>query len=107
MKIEWTKDALLSYDMVLSYTAENFGAHQVRNIRTIIEAKIASLISFSSIGGREYEWSEKCNADIRSIIVKHVVKIVYAIHDDTCVILAIWDVRRNPDDLLNIIDRNL
>lgn len=40
MKIEWTKDALLSYDMVLSYTAENFGAHQVRNIRTIIEAKI-------------------------------------------------------------------
>lgn len=104
MKIEWTEDALQSYEMVLGYTAQNFGIQQVHKIRSIIEAKVASLLSFSSFGVHEYEWSEQTNADIRSIIVKHVIKIVYSVQDDTCIILAIWDVRRNPDDLLGIIN---
>ncbi|MCQ2128336.1 MAG: type II toxin-antitoxin system RelE/ParE family toxin [Bacteroidaceae bacterium] len=57
MKIEWTEDALQSYEMVLGYTAQNFGIQQVHKIRSIIEAKVASLLSFSSFGVHEYEWS--------------------------------------------------
>lgn len=107
MTVVWTEDALQAYDSVLEYTAECFGMQQVVKIRREIESHINSLHVFSALGIREVIWSETLCADIRSIIIKHVIKIIYVREEDTCTILAVWDVRRDPNTLFDLLQRNM
>lgn len=87
--------------------ATNFQLHSKRNgkrskqkfINEILH--VAGLLENNPYLGQVESLLDEAEVEYRSIVVNHINKIVYYIHENTLEIVVLWDTRREPKSLLD------
>jgi len=99
-RIVWSKDAVNSKREILTYWID-------RNKSNSYSKKLNSLISNAIAIIQKFPNSGKAT-DIENIRVKAVKNylIIYEITENSIVILIIWDMRRDPNSLIEYLKKN-
>ena len=84
-----------------------FGWNTARKVRAQFESRLSILQLFPNMGRDEDLLKNKDGLKYRSLALPPT-KIIYTIHSSYIYIHALWNTRRNPDDLSEILkDREL
>ena len=97
MKIHWYKRAAAQLHQVEQYILRDFGEKVRKEFMDEVELAVLSLAEISTIGQVDPLFAHR-KQTYRSIIVRHLNKIVYFIKDDTVFVAAFWDTRREPNN---------
>jgi len=98
MKVIWLYRAEVSLRRIEEYILREYG--EIVRERFIQEVKdVAYLLEkMPELGHFEPLLSEYTQG-YRSIVINHLNKLIYYIKDDTVLIAALWDTRREPKSL--------
>jgi plasmid stabilization system protein ParE len=102
MDIIWSDLARTSLFNAIEYVASKFGERTAFTIRTLIQEQVDNLSSYPNSGVLYQLESIEEQIVIKYLIVKRS-KIFYTEYNGKIIILLIWDTRRNPlllEDLL-------
>ncbi|MDL2304769.1 type II toxin-antitoxin system RelE/ParE family toxin [Bacteroides sp. OttesenSCG-928-D19] len=100
MEVVWTELAKISFLDILKHIESTLGTKTAFDIRLLIEESIENLISFPQLGRVKQTISNE--VEIRYLVVKRS-KIFYYISGSDIIIILIWDTRRNPETLKDIL----
>lgn len=95
MNLHWHKRAALQLHQVEEYVLRKFGERVRQEFMDDVERAVLSLVDMPMKGKFDPLFSHRKQA-YRSIIVRHLNKVVYYVKGDTIHIAAFWDTRREP-----------
>lgn len=104
MKISWSKKAGKNVRHTASSIYLKFGHKASQGFYQKIQQASNILSTFPFIGKKE-PWLLDCPVPYRSIVVNRLNKIVYYIDNDTIKIVDFWDVRREPKELVEGLEK--
>ena len=105
--LKWHPQALDEFVAILQYCEEMFGWNTARKVRAQFESRLSILQLFPNMGRDEDLLKNKDGLKYRSLALPPT-KIIYTIHSSYIYIHELWNTRRNPDDLSEILkDREL
>ena len=95
MKLIWQEPAKKGRREVAAYIRREFGIKRAKQFRQEVEDTTSRLMSSPYIGKIEPLYAGRPKT-YRSVIVNGLNKLVYFVEDNTIVIAAFWDTRREP-----------
>ena len=100
MKIIWLTEARSHMRAAFSYGKQVFGLRVAIRFRDKVKNSSYRLSTHPYLGMKELALSDK-DKSYRSLVVHSHYKLIYWVDEeqDTVFIAALWDTRRNPDDL--------
>ncbi len=103
MKVIWFPNAKEVVQQTARYIRAQFGDKSCKEfLREIVH--IERLLRNNPHLGAEEPLLSNLPTTYRSVVVKHLNKIVYRITDDCIEIADFWDVRREPNTLANQVE---
>lgn len=99
MKVIWTDFAIESLRAIFDYYAQYVSEDIAHNIRMQILGKVDYLIYHPELGQIE-DYLRSLNQHHRYLISGNY-KIIYRVLEDTIIINDVFDVRQNPQRMLN------
>lgn len=105
MKVIWTTKAKKQVQKTAGYIRREFGSTTVSEFKQTIRETDRLLVG-NPYMGRVEPFLEELPQMYRSYVITQVNKIVYRIDDDKIVIVAFWDMRREPSSLVNEIKKS-
>lgn len=104
MKIEWSDTALLSLKEAGEYAREKFGDHQLQKLIDRVEYA-CDMISQHPFSYPVDHSLHKLSLQYRRFPLFPNLNIIYRIDEenDTCLVVLVWNTRRNPSTLLKIV----
>lgn len=101
MGITWHDSALDDFRSAVHTIAKRFSPSRAIKFRAEVNDLTGRLANFPHLGKCEPLLEDVLDGRIRSIPVDRLNKLVYIEADDnTLVIIALWNTRRNPDTLI-------
>lgn len=91
LSVFWTKRASKNFDDIIEYLATHWGEKLAKRFAKDVYGFLELLQEFPEIGSIENE--EK---NIRGFTIVKQVNIFYRIHNDSIIILGLFDNRQNP-----------
>jgi plasmid stabilization system protein ParE len=98
MIISWSQKARESASEILIYIYLEFGSKASIKFLQSIE-RTTKVLEHNSFAGRIESLLIGSKYEYRSLVVNKINKLVYRIDNDTIVIVAYWDTRREPKKL--------
>ena len=98
MIITWSQKARESASEISIYIFSEFGSKASNKFLQSIE-KTINVLKCNPFAGRIEPLLCGSKNDYRSLVVNKINKLVYRIENDTIVIVALWDTRREPKKL--------
>ena len=103
MKVVWSVQAKEGLQETSNYIQKEFGKRSKQKF--LDEAlHVASLLERSPYLGQVESLLDEAPVEYRSIVVNHINKLVYYIHESTIEIVVLWDTRREPKTLLDKVE---
>lgn len=99
MIISWSQKARESASEILIYIFTEFGSKATNKFFHSIDRTI-KVLENNPFAGRIEPLLIGSKNEYRSLVVNKINKLVYHIVDDTIVIVAFWDTRREPKSLV-------
>jgi plasmid stabilization system protein ParE len=90
-QINWTENAIIDFNNVISYLTKNWSDKVAENFRRVVEAKLNVLSHHPFIG-----LPSQKHQDIRSILLTKHNRLYYRVKDNSIELLNILDTRQNP-----------
>ena len=100
MKVVWSTQAKDSLQQTSNYIRKEFGKKSKQKFLDEV-LHIASLLENNPYLGQVEPLLDEAPVEYRSIVVNHINKLVYYIHDNRLEIVVLWDTRREPKSLLD------
>jgi plasmid stabilization system protein ParE len=104
MRIVWIESARTDLEDIYVFINEKNEKAAIE-IHNGILNEIGLLSSFPQIAAIDPALTD-LSKTYRSLIVKNIYKVIYYIDDNTVYIIAVWDCRRNPNNLKRKIKKN-
>ena len=100
MRIIWQSEARTHVRAAFAYGKKVFGLRVAIRFREELKSSSYRLSTHPYIGVKELALSDK-DISYRSLVVHPHYKLIYWVDEerDTVFIAALWDTRRNPDNL--------
>ena len=95
MIVIWSENAENTLKETAEYIFERFGEKNMKNFLQEV-FKTAKLLETSPYIGQIYPLLIDFSETYRSIVVNYLNKIIYRVDDSRILIVALWDVRREP-----------
>jgi len=102
MKAVWSEQARNQLKDTSDYIEKEYGVMSKNNFLQEVR-RIVTLLEENPNLGKIEALLEEAPVLYRSIVVNRLNKIVYFINSDRIDIVAVWDVRREPDYLKNSV----
>ena len=103
MKVIWSIQAKECLQKTSNYIRKEVGKRSKQKfLDEVLHA--ASLLENNPYLGQVEPLLDEALVEYRSIIVNHINKLVYYIHDNTIEIVVLWDTRREPKSLLDEVE---
>lgn len=102
MNVEWSEGAYRDYDEILGYLVHEFGTRSAVRFQSKLGQNIEVLKTFPLVGRLEY-LNEATRIEYRSLSCRQF-RIIYTLMPDRLLILSLWNNRRNPEDLRNLLN---
>ena len=103
MKVVWSVQAKEVLQQTSNYIRKEFGKRSKQKFLDEV-LHVASLLENNPYLGQVEPLLEEAPVEYRSIVVNHINKLVYYIHNNTIEIVVLWDTRREPKSLINEIE---
>ena len=100
--IVWQDAAVCHLKAIYDYYRENASAEVAARILLDIQNAPDILASFPETGAKEENFPNLFS-NLRYLVVRKHYKIIYLYDNNICSILAIWDVRQNPEQLQDML----
>ncbi|MCQ2340086.1 MAG: type II toxin-antitoxin system RelE/ParE family toxin [Paludibacteraceae bacterium] len=100
--IIWQDSAVCHLKAIYDYYRENASAEVAARILLDLQNAPDILSLYPEIGSKEESFSE-LSSNLRYLVVRKHYKIIYLYENNICSILAIWDVRQDPEQLQELI----
>ncbi len=103
-KVIWRRAAIEMRKSILLYGTVYFGQHAAKKLRLEIRHCVRLLEMNPRMGTRLLDMDSP-ELEVRKVLISPIFWLVYQVDDAAGLvrILAIWDVRRNPDNLSDIL----
>ena len=102
MKVVWSVQAKDCLQQTSNYIRKEFGKRSKQKFLDEV-LHVASLLENNPYLGQVEPLLDEAPVKYRSIVINHINKLVYYIHENTLEIVVLWDTRREPKSLLNEI----
>ena len=100
MKVIWSIQAKETLQQISIYIRREYGKRSKEKfINEILH--VASLLENNPYLGQVESLLDEAEVEYRSIVVNHINKLVYYIHENAIEIVVLWDTRREPESLIN------
>ena len=100
MKVIWSIQAKETLHQTSNFIRREYGKRSKQKfINEILH--IASLLENNPYLGQVESLLDEAEVEYRSIVVNHINKLVYYIHENTLEIVVLWDTRREPKSLID------
>lgn len=103
MKVVWSVQAKEVLQQTSNYIRKEFGKRSKQKFLDEV-LHVANLLENNPYLGQVEPLLDEAPVEYRSIVVNHINKLVYYIHDNTIEIVVLWDTRREPKSLLNELE---
>ena len=103
MKVVWSVQAKEDLQQTSNYIRKEFGKRSKQKFLDEV-LHVASLLENNPYLGQVEPLLDEAPVEYRSIVVNHINKLVYYIHENTLEIVVLWDTRREPKSLLNELE---
>ena len=100
MKVVWSSQAKENLRQTSRYIRKEFGKKSKQKFLDEV-LHVASLLEGNPYIGQVEPLLDEAPVEYRSIVVNHINKMVYYIHEDIIEIVVLWDTRREPKTLLD------
>jgi len=97
--IHWSIQAENSYGHIIDYMTDEFGATRTHRYIEKVHKEIDKLLKHPQLGPIE-PWLEGSRYEFRQLVIEHLTKIIYRVTDNSIEIADVWDVRKNPKELV-------
>lgn len=101
-QVIWQESAIAHLQSIYHYYYEHTSEAVAARILIDLQNAPDVLESFPYSGSEETSFSH-LSTTYYYLVVRKRYKIIYMVEDNICSILAIWDVRKNPDMLASMI----
>lgn len=100
MQVIWFPKALTRLMQLYEYGRFHFGQKSAVKLMDSIRFDSERLATFPNLGSLEPRLSH-LNLPYRSLVVHEHYKLIYRVseEEDTVYVVALWDTRRNPQDM--------
>ena len=99
MKVIWSLQAKENLQNTSNYIRKEFG--KISKQKFLDEVlHVAVLLESNPYLGLIEPLLDEAPVEYRSIVVNHINKLVYYIHENTIEIVVLWDTRREPESLI-------
>ena len=98
MKVVWSLQAKENLQQTSNYIRREFGKKSKQKFLDEV-LHVASLLESNPYIGQVEPLLDEASVEYRSIVVNHINKLVYYIHENTLEIVVLWDTRREPKSL--------
>ena len=95
MEVVWTDLAQATLRETLSFVIERWSETVALKVRTAVYRDVRLLEQFPRLGKRCF-WEEVAAYEVRCVVVDKLIKVFYLIHEEKIYVVMVWDVRRNP-----------
>lgn len=103
MKVVWSVQAKEGLQQTSNYNQKEFGKRsKQKSLDEVLH--VASLLERNPYLGQVESLLDEAPVEYRSIVVNHINKLVYYIHESTIEIVVLWDTRREPKTLLDKVE---
>lgn len=99
MKVIWSLQAKENLQKTSNYIRKEFGKKSKQKFLDEV-LHVAVLLESNPYLGLIEPLLDEAPVEYRSIVVNHINKLVYFIHDNTLEIVVLWDTRREPKSLI-------
>ena len=103
MKVVWSVQAKEGLQQTSNYIRNEFGKRSKQKFLDEV-LHVASLLENNPFLGKVEPLLDEAPVEYRSIVVNHINKLVYYIHESTIEIVVLWDTRREPKTLLDEVE---
>ena len=103
MRLIWSIQAKERLQQTSNYIRKEFGKRSKQKFLDEV-LHVASLLENNPYLGQIEPLLDEASVEYRSIVVNHINKLVYYIHEDTIEIVVLWDTRREPKSLSNELE---
>lgn len=92
LKIEWSKEAIISLENILNHIELNFGNSIALQYYKNVETTLLQIQNFPYLG-------KKCknNLDLRSIVINKRTTLYYSLSEKKIQLLEFFDNRQDPE----------
>lgn len=98
MDILWSNQAQKAFGDIRDYLFTHFGIEAEESYLNKVDDTLAQIVKFPNVGVPVYQLS--ADGTVRSFLIKGLSKFIYYVRDNTIYIADVWDVRQDPDVLL-------
>lgn len=98
----WQDAAICHLKAIYDYYRENASDEVAARILLDLQNAPDILVNFPEAGSEEKGFLD-VSSNLRYLVVRKNYKIIYLYENNICSILAIWDVRQNPEQLQEMI----
>lgn len=99
MKVIWSLQAKENLQNTSNYIRKEFGKKSKQKFLDEV-LHVAVLLESNPYLGLIEPLLDEAPVEYRSIVVNHINKLVYYIHENTIEIVVLWDTRREPESLI-------
>ena len=103
MKIVWSVQAKKGLQQTSNYIRNEFGKRSKQKFLDEV-LHVANMLENNPYLGQVEPLLDEAPVEYRSIVVNHINKLVYYIHESTIEIVVLWDTRREPKTLLDEVE---
>ena len=98
MKVVWSLQAKENLQQTSYYIRKEFGKKSKQKFLDEV-LHVAVLLESNPYLGQVEPLLGEVSVEYRSIVINHINKLVYYIHENTIEIVVLWDTRREPKSL--------
>lgn len=102
MEVIWTAYSLRSLSELLLFVRNRWGDRKAVDVRNLIQHD-TSLLEHNPEMGKVIPECESLPVKIRSLVIKRKNKLFYKLEDGKIYILLVWDVRKDPEYLRELL----
>ena len=99
MKVIWSLQAKENLQNTSNYIRKEFGKKSKQKFLDEV-LHVAVLLESNPYLGLIEPLLDEAPVEYRSIVLNHINKLVYYIHENTIEIVVLWDTRREPESLI-------
>ena len=100
MKVVWSVQAKEGLQQTSNYIRNEFGKRSKQKFLDEV-LHVASLLENNPYLGKVESLLDEAEVEYRSVVINHINKLVYFIHENTLEIVVLWDTRREPKALID------
>lgn len=105
MVVEWTDAALAVANKTLDFTYAKYGQSQATKLSAEFRKVGKQIARFPRMGPIEYYIKKE--GEYRYVSIFSILKVIYRIDNPEHIsIITIWDCRRNPNELEEVVSNN-